>query len=57
MTQTYGGRLRNYLGKRFWARGYFESTVGYDCSTPQMTEKQPSFCSRHLLTIVLFGFP
>jgi hypothetical protein len=57
MARTYGGRLRNCLGEHFWARGYFGSTVGYDCSTPQKTEKQPSSCSRHLLTIVLFGFP
>jgi len=28
--RTYGGRLRNFVGEHFWARGYFVSTVGRD---------------------------
>jgi putative transposase len=27
---VYGERKRNYAGQRFWARGYFVSTVGRD---------------------------
>ena len=30
MARTYGGRLRNFLGEHFWARGYFVTTVGRD---------------------------
>ena len=30
IARTYGGRLRNFLGEHFWARGYFVSTVGRD---------------------------
>jgi REP-associated tyrosine transposase len=28
IARTYGGRLRNFVGEHFWARGYFVSTVG-----------------------------
>lgn len=28
VARTYGGRLRNFMGEDFWARGYFVSTVG-----------------------------
>jgi REP-associated tyrosine transposase len=30
IARTYGGRLRNFLGEHFWARGYFVTTVGHD---------------------------
>ena len=30
MARTYGGRLRNFVGEHFWARGYFVTTVGRD---------------------------
>ena len=30
IARTYGGRLRNFVGEPFWARGYFVSTVGRD---------------------------
>ena len=30
LARTYGGRKRNFTGQRFWARGYFVSTVGRD---------------------------
>jgi putative transposase len=30
LARTYGGRLRNFVGEPFWARGYFVSTVGRD---------------------------
>lgn len=30
IARTYGGRLRNFVGEHFWARGYFVSTVGHD---------------------------
>ena len=30
IARTYGGRLRNFVGEHFWARGYFVSTVGRD---------------------------
>jgi putative transposase len=30
LARTYGERQRNFTGQRFWARGYFVSTVGRD---------------------------
>ena len=30
IARTYGERRRNFPGQRFWARGYFVSTVGRD---------------------------
>ena len=30
IARTYGGRLRNFVGEHFWARGYFVTTVGRD---------------------------
>ena len=30
LARTYGERKRNFVGQRFWARGYFVSTVGRD---------------------------
>lgn len=30
IARTFGGRVRNYTGENFWARGYFVSTVGRD---------------------------
>jgi len=30
MAQVYAERRRNFLGRHFWARGYFVSTVGRD---------------------------
>lgn len=33
IARTYGGRKRNFVGQKFWARGYFVSTVGLDEAT------------------------
>jgi putative transposase len=30
LARVYGERKQNYVGQRFWARGYFVSTVGRD---------------------------
>jgi putative transposase len=30
LARVYGERERNFVGQRFWARGYFVSTVGRD---------------------------
>lgn len=30
MARKYFDRKRNYVGRHFWARGYFVSTVGRD---------------------------
>jgi len=30
IARKFGGRQKNFTGKRFWARGYFVSTVGLD---------------------------
>lgn len=30
LLRRYSGRQRNYVGQRFWARGYFASIVGQD---------------------------
>jgi putative transposase len=33
IARTFGGRVRNFVGEQFWARGYFVSTVGRDEQT------------------------
>ena len=33
LARVYGERRRNFVGQRFWARGYFVSTVGRDEAT------------------------
>jgi putative transposase len=30
IARTYSGRKKNFVGQKFWARGYFVSTVGRD---------------------------
>ena len=30
IARTYGGKKKNFLGEKFWSRGYFVSTVGKD---------------------------
>ena len=30
IARTYAGKIRNFTGENFWARGYFVSTVGRD---------------------------
>ena len=30
IARTYEGRIKNFTGQHFWARGYFVSTVGLD---------------------------
>ena len=30
IARNFGGRQRNFLGEKFWARGYYVSTVGKD---------------------------
>src|SRR5882724_9222979 len=30
IARTFGGKVRNFVGAQFWARGYFVSTVGRD---------------------------
>jgi putative transposase len=30
LARVYGERRRNFVGQRFWARGYYVSTVGRD---------------------------
>ena len=33
VARDYSGKQRNFIGERFWARGYFVSTVGRDEKT------------------------
>jgi len=33
IAREYGGRKRNFTGQKFWARGYYVSTVGRDEKT------------------------
>ena len=33
IARTYAGRRRNFTGQKFWARGYYVSTVGRDEET------------------------
>ena len=33
LAQVYGEKKRNFVGRHFWARGYFVSTVGRDPRT------------------------
>jgi len=33
IARTYAGRRKNFTGQKFWARGYYVSTVGRDEET------------------------
>jgi putative transposase len=43
-----GTQLRNFLGHKFWARGYFVSTVGRDEETIRAYIKNPEIADKQL---------
>ncbi|MDM8555189.1 IS200/IS605 family transposase [Desulfococcaceae bacterium HSG7] len=40
IARTYAGRKRNFTGQKFWARGYYVSTVGRDEETIRKYEQE-----------------
>ena len=55
MARTYGGRLRNFLGEHFWARGYFVSTVGRDEEAVRQYIRAQEAEERRLAQLELFN--
>jgi putative transposase len=42
LARVYGERKRNFVGQRFWARGYFVSTVGREEARGRRPEAGPT---------------
>lgn len=55
IARTYGGRLRNFLGEHFWARGYFVSTVGRDEEVVRQYIRTQEVEERRLEQLALFN--
>ena len=54
IARTYGGRLRNFVGEHFWARGYFVSTVGRDEEAVRRYIREQEAEDRRLEQLELF---
>ena len=54
IARTYGGRLRNFVGEHFWARGYFVSTVGRDEEVVRRYIREQEAAERRLEQLELF---
>ena len=50
IAQNVERKLRNFLGHKFWARGYFVSTVGRDEKTSSRPHKVPSLVPESFIT-------
>src|SRR5262245_49084186 len=55
MARTYGGRLRNFVGEHFWARGYFVTTVGRDEEAVRQYIRAQEAEERRLAQLELFS--
>ena len=67
LARVYGERKRNFVGQRFWARGYFVSTVGRDeagdpglhqesgAGGPAVGSNEPLALTRHLQVALNLG--
>src|SRR5215475_9212776 len=55
IARTYGGRLRNFLGEHFWARGYFVSTVGREEEAVRQYIRAQEAEERRLEQLALFN--
>ena len=54
IARTYGGRLRNFVGEHFWARGYFVSTVGREEEAVRRYIREQEAEERRLEQLELF---
>ena len=55
IARTYGGRLRNFVGEHFWARGYFVTTVGRDEEAVRQYIRAQEAEERRLEQLALFN--
>jgi putative transposase len=54
IARTFGGRVRNFVGEQFWARGYFVSTVGRDEQTIRRYIEQQETEDKRLEQLEMF---
>jgi putative transposase len=54
IARTYSGRKKNFTGQKFWARGYFVSTVGTDETTIREYIKKQEVEDRRIDQLELF---
>ena len=54
IARTYSGRKKNFIGQKFWARGYFVSTVGTDEITIREYIKKQEVEDRRIDQLELF---
>jgi putative transposase len=54
IARTFGGRKRNFTGEKFWARGYYVSTVGRDEKTIREYIKKQEDEDRRLDQLSIF---
>ena len=54
IARTYAGRRHNFTGQKFWARGYFVSTVGRDEETVKKYIKKQEEADRKIDQLKLF---
>jgi putative transposase len=54
IARTFGGKVRNFVGEQFWARGYFVSTVGRDEQTIRQYIEQQEAEDKRLEQLEMF---
>ena len=54
IARTFGGKVRNFVGEQFWARGYFVSTVGHDEEAVRRYIREQEAEERRLEQLELF---
>lgn len=54
IARTFGGKVRNFVGEQFWARGYFVSTVGRDEQTIRRYIEQQEAEDKRLEQLEMF---
>jgi putative transposase len=54
---SHTGRARNFVGQRFWARGYFVSTVGRDENVIREYIRNQEAEDRRLEQLSLMRYP
>jgi putative transposase len=54
VARTLGGKVRNFVGEQFWARGYFVSTVGRDERVIRQYIEQQEAADKRLAQLEIF---
>jgi putative transposase len=54
IARTFGGKVRNFVGEQFWARGYFVSTVGREEQTIRRYIEQQEAEDKRLEQLEMF---